>query len=572
MRSLFKITFLSLFGSWAYSQETVGILDFEAIGISLNESKALSNRFGSEFQTLSTGRYVLVERQQMGAILEEQGLQQSGCVSSECAVEVGNALGAKFIVTGSISKVGNIFSVTVKLIDVETSQIIKSISHDQMGNIGVLLTQGMKTAASKILDISTQNEPVTTTQRFGSIRLLSLEKGVTLHNPDNGKFISVAPTRAEEIKNLTPGSYRFLAKKNGFEDKLFEVEVTAGTISDLTITGLKKPMGTLTITSNEDQAEVYFYNQLDQFELLGMVPFTTQPQEQGISYKYRISKPGYDVVVKNVILNSKSQQLNVDLVRTLPSVKIDVDPYSATVLVNGKESLISSLIQLEPGPHKIEIKKEGYITQADDLYLAYGDNKEVKYSLVRAIADIQLSLNTEKFKVTKNGKKTSEALLNNTLKEVPFGLHSYLVTAPKYESFRLDINIENTETVFENITLTKKSKAKALRQSILLPGWGQMYAEDRTKGILMMGLHFGAGALLYSNYSKYVKSSDLKDLNYERYMKATSTANITRNHAAYKSNIVDANNAAAVVMAMGATFAINWAFSVIDVFLFSDLE
>ena len=44
----------------------------------------------------------------MGAILEEQGLQQSGCVSSECAVEVGNALGAKFIVTGSISKVGNI--------------------------------------------------------------------------------------------------------------------------------------------------------------------------------------------------------------------------------------------------------------------------------------------------------------------------------------------------------------------------------------------------------------------------------------------------------------------------------
>ena len=79
--------------------------------------------------SLSSGRFTLVERQQMGEILEEQGFQQSGCVSSECAVEVGAALGAKFIVIGSISKVGTLFSVNARFLDVETSQIIQSISH-----------------------------------------------------------------------------------------------------------------------------------------------------------------------------------------------------------------------------------------------------------------------------------------------------------------------------------------------------------------------------------------------------------------------------------------------------------
>ncbi|MBT6936960.1 MAG: hypothetical protein HN982_05185, partial [Candidatus Marinimicrobia bacterium] len=77
------VILLSLsFSSYLFSQQTVAVLDFEGIGVSKDEARALSNRFGSEFMDLSKGRYTLVERQQMGEILEEQGLQQSGCVSS----------------------------------------------------------------------------------------------------------------------------------------------------------------------------------------------------------------------------------------------------------------------------------------------------------------------------------------------------------------------------------------------------------------------------------------------------------------------------------------------------------
>ena len=49
-------------------------------------------------------------------------------------MKIGEALGAKFIVVGSISKIGNLFSVNAKLINVESSELIKSIS-DQMGDL-----------------------------------------------------------------------------------------------------------------------------------------------------------------------------------------------------------------------------------------------------------------------------------------------------------------------------------------------------------------------------------------------------------------------------------------------------
>ena len=100
----------------------------------------------------SKGLYKMVERQQtpstktiINSLLKEQGFQQvNNCSSSDCGVKIGEALGAKFIVVGSISKIGNLFSVNAKLINVESSELIKSISHDQMGDLVSLMTNGMK--------------------------------------------------------------------------------------------------------------------------------------------------------------------------------------------------------------------------------------------------------------------------------------------------------------------------------------------------------------------------------------------------------------------------------------------
>ena len=77
----------------AAGKYTVAILDFEGRGISQLESATLTDRLSSELA--NTNAIILVERGQMSEILDEQGFQQSGCTSDECAAEVGALLGVK---------------------------------------------------------------------------------------------------------------------------------------------------------------------------------------------------------------------------------------------------------------------------------------------------------------------------------------------------------------------------------------------------------------------------------------------------------------------------------------------
>ena len=64
----------------------------------------------------------LVERNRIDQILGELRYQQSGLTASNAA-EVGRHLNAQYILMGSISRLGNIVILTVKLVDVETSAV-----------------------------------------------------------------------------------------------------------------------------------------------------------------------------------------------------------------------------------------------------------------------------------------------------------------------------------------------------------------------------------------------------------------------------------------------------------------
>ena len=136
------------------SQITIAILDFEGKGISETEASALTDRFRAELFNL--GRFRLIEREQMNEILREQGFQQTGCVTTECAVEVGKLIGSEQIVVGSISKVGKVFSVSGRVVDVETGEVLQVTIYDHEGEIGNLLKTGMKNVAVQLTSPQTQ--------------------------------------------------------------------------------------------------------------------------------------------------------------------------------------------------------------------------------------------------------------------------------------------------------------------------------------------------------------------------------------------------------------------------------
>ncbi|MFC1681254.1 hypothetical protein ACFL1S_05645, partial [Pseudomonadota bacterium] len=131
-----------------YSQIAVAVIDFEPINLGSGEALALTERFRTEIQTLDKDN-VYIDRSSMETVLKEQGFQQMGCSTDECAVEMGQMLGAEEIIVGSIGLIGSTYSINVRQIDVESGKIIHTASRDFRGEIDYVLTPGMQLIAEQ---------------------------------------------------------------------------------------------------------------------------------------------------------------------------------------------------------------------------------------------------------------------------------------------------------------------------------------------------------------------------------------------------------------------------------------
>lgn len=136
-------------GKSSSGKELIAVLDLDAVGSSKTEASAMSDRLREEL--LKTGKYTLVDRQQMEAVLGEQAFQQAGCTSAECAVKVGKVLGARKLVTGRVTKIDDQhWLLSANIIDVETAETLRSESLPHEGPYFSMLVTGIHTLALRL--------------------------------------------------------------------------------------------------------------------------------------------------------------------------------------------------------------------------------------------------------------------------------------------------------------------------------------------------------------------------------------------------------------------------------------
>ncbi len=126
---------------------TVAILDFEGFmmsdaGNSPHIGKAVSNMLVTEFSDRDGIRPI--ERHQLQSILTEQGLALSGRVDEGTATDIGNLVGAQYMITGQASSVGDELRLDIRIVDVETSQILETLR----------LTDGPEDLLGLVVDIA----------------------------------------------------------------------------------------------------------------------------------------------------------------------------------------------------------------------------------------------------------------------------------------------------------------------------------------------------------------------------------------------------------------------------------
>jgi len=213
--------------SLCIAQTTISVLDFQANGISLNEALVLTNRFRAELVQLK--EYSVIERAAMEEILKEQGFQQSGCVTDECVVEVGQLLGAQQMVGGSIGHISNVYTITARVIDVQSGEIINVTTYDHEGDIGSLLKTGMRRVA---LDLFSKQEvaSVSAVLNTGGLFVTTDPKGAELI-VDNRKM-GYTPLM---IEKLGIGNHRIQLKMSGYMSQSHNIVIATDRIDSLDV-------------------------------------------------------------------------------------------------------------------------------------------------------------------------------------------------------------------------------------------------------------------------------------------------------------------------------------------------
>jgi len=200
---------------FSQDQITLAVSDFTGRGIAKYEVEAITDKIRDEMH--NSDLFQVMARSEMGLIMQEMEFQTSGaCSDAACAVEVGQILGVQSIVTGSIGKVGSIFYITLKMIDIETSEISYSISDEFECKIEDLLT----THAGMIVH-DLESQVASATQGVIIITTEPENAELTLNGASQG-------TVPFQSGHLSPGEYTIILSQNSFESIEETVSLTAG--------------------------------------------------------------------------------------------------------------------------------------------------------------------------------------------------------------------------------------------------------------------------------------------------------------------------------------------------------
>ena len=134
---------------------TTAILDLTAVGVSDTEARVFSEKLRSVVvsELNKKGDTDLpLERTQMKNVLALFPVKYTEGVNKDSEVDSGTLLGVDRMIIGSVSHVGRTYSLSVRIVDVEDSKVVKTISRPHAGTIDDFLVSVIPKAGRELLN------------------------------------------------------------------------------------------------------------------------------------------------------------------------------------------------------------------------------------------------------------------------------------------------------------------------------------------------------------------------------------------------------------------------------------
>ena len=452
--------------SWIIGQDRIAIMKFEGSGVDEITSKNITDRFSYELS--KTRRFDIVEREMMDKILEEQKFQASGCVADECAVEIGQLIGVSQIVAGSISKIGDFYSLNIKLIDVATGKIIYQDMDDHEGKVtdfikGTIKNIAMRMAAEASMGSDQSGETAT---QYASTR-----KGKVIFNINqinvaifmDGQYNSLSSGNQVTL-SIAEGMHTIKFSLSGFKNWEKEINVLANqelsydvSLTPGSSTQVEATTGILVVRSEPIGATVY----VDGIE---KGTTTLQITDIGVGdHEIRVEKNlyySYSEIVN--IQPDMIGEVKTELKPNFGSLSINSVPTGSVVMINGqvKGKTPYSIDRIKSDSYNIKVSKDLYHTYEENFIITDGSVNTRDISLTPAFGKLTVKTNPAGAKVRIDGQ--SRGATPFELDELPSGNYHITITKDLFQTIDLDIVIEDGK----NLDLNPKLEARSGTLSI----------------------------------------------------------------------------------------------------------
>jgi len=529
------IAFLALpFLLLPQEKQTLAVLEFDSFGISAPEVAALTNRLRTNMTQLDV--YRIIERGQMQQIMLEQDFQLTGCTSDECAVEVGQLLGAQLMLAGSIGKVGQTWSIDMRIIDVETGSLIRSASHDTRGEVDIVLTAGMAAAARKIAGMEELSEIVgTASGLFGGtadLMVNSSPPGGTIYLNDEPAG-DATPYRLQGLKE---GQYRVVVRKGNLVGETM-VTLARLEMEEITI-DLKSEEFVLRILTDPYDAQVTINGRR-----VGSTPMDYSVTDTTIDYLIQLSKDLHKLIIDTLRFSQSTLlRANYDLIASgrmiLPDrgdEKIFIDGEGIGAYAHAsKRRGRWKVDQLDLGTYELRIEKEHYLPFETQANLTVHDRViDLRPEFIRREGTLKLSSDGiaakgsirgdhgwQDFQIDSDGQASLS---------VAYGNYSIVARAKDHFRYQSYFKIYSPGPHEIPLVFRKPHRRLATLGSLLYPGLGQIYSLQRVKGFFLFSLMSTSLISIYQTNLLYGEELVRHGEYSEAYLNATSTEELNQN-------------------------------------------
>ena len=117
----------------SFAEVRLAVLEFQGVGVDPNLLQFLTDEVRSGVLHVSKGQKIkgekllIMTRENMMQVLQDQGLSSEDCTGA-CEVEIAKNIGAEYVISGNLTKLGSTFALVVKLHSTADSNLLASES------------------------------------------------------------------------------------------------------------------------------------------------------------------------------------------------------------------------------------------------------------------------------------------------------------------------------------------------------------------------------------------------------------------------------------------------------------